>query len=87
MQSELFQNFIDSISSLNSEQRDILNTSLISAQIEITEAVETTDSETLCSKSLSNNNTTPDVEKSILSKFAENPKCPRCKSHSVGRWG
>ncbi|WP_095211328.1 IS1595 family transposase [Endozoicomonas ascidiicola] len=87
MQSELFQNFIDSISSLTSEQRDILNTSLVSAQIEITEAVETTDSETLCSKSLSNNNTTHDVEKSILSKFAENPKCPRCKSHSVGRWG
>ncbi|WP_371924725.1 hypothetical protein [Endozoicomonas sp. SCSIO W0465] len=88
MQSELFQNFIDSISTLTSEQRDILNNSLLSTQIEVTEVVETTDSEPVYSESIPNNdNATPDVEKSILAQFAENPRCPKCKSHSVGRWG
>ncbi|USE35497.1 hypothetical protein [Endozoicomonas sp. SCSIO W0465] len=55
MQSELFQNFIDSISTLTSEQRDILNNSLLSTQIEVTEVVETTDSEPVYSESIPNN--------------------------------
>ncbi len=88
MQSELFQNFIDSISTLTCEQLNILNNSLLSIQIEVTEAEENLDSEPVCSQLVpSNSNATPDVEKSILAKFAENPRCPKCKSHSVGRWG
>jgi transposase-like protein len=86
MQSELFQSFIDSILTLTSVQRDILNNSLLSAQIANTETAEPTEFD--CSESLPDiSSTTHGVEKSILAQFAENPECPGCKSHSVDRWG
>ena len=84
MQSELFQNFIDSISSLTREQLDILNSTLFSAQ----EVVETTDTDTICSESIPKNQLgTSELETSILSRFAEDPECLKCKGHNIGRWG
>ncbi|MRI34336.1 IS1595 family transposase ISEnu2 [Endozoicomonas sp. OPT23] len=88
MQSELFQNFIDSIPSLNNEQWGILDKTLLNARIPIDDSEEKPDFAPVDSKPSSNNQrSTPDLATSILTHFAEQPVCPECKSHSIYRWG
>ena len=86
MQPELFQNFINSIPSLNSEQWTILNRTLLNARIPTDDAVENSAPDLVNSKLSSNNQSvTPDLEVSILSRFSEHPLCPKCKGHSIYR--
>ncbi len=88
MQSELFQNFINSISLLTSEQRDILNSTLLSTRIDSGEIAEKTDSSLNCSEScLKNKLPDSDLEMSILTQFSESPQCPKCTSQNIGLWG
>ncbi len=50
MQSELFQSFIDAISSLTIEQREIVNNSLCNTQIVNVEEVEIADNSSIASE-------------------------------------
>ena len=88
MQSDLFNSFINSITSLTSEQRSILNNTLLGSEILYREAAETANSDSVCSESYSKKqHAEPDLETSIMSRFAEHPECPKCKSQCIYRWG
>lgn len=83
MQPELFQSFIDSISTLTREQLGILDSSLPSIRIKIEEVSVDSESET----APNGNDVISDVEKSILTEFDKHPKCPACKGFHISRWG
>ncbi len=88
MRSNLFQSFINSISSLTSEQRDILNNTLQSPKIQNSDTVETTNSDSVSSELTPNKaHSIPDLEMTILSCFEKHPQCPKCKGHEIHRWG
>ena len=88
MQSELFQSFIDAISSLTIEQREIVNNSLCNTQIVNVEEVEIADNSSIASElNLKKQDAESDLEINILSRFAECPQCPKCKGQSIVRWG
>ncbi len=88
MQSELFRDFINSIPSLSDEQWKILDRTLLNARIPDEDIVEKPESDVIERESSVNNPpATPDLEASILSRFAEHPECPVCKDHNIHRWG
>ncbi len=88
MRSNLFQSFINSISSLTSEQRDILNNTLQSPKIQNSDTVETTNSDSVSSELTPNKaHSIPDLEMTVLSCFEKHPQCPKCKGHEIHRWG
>ena len=88
MQPELFQNFVDSISSLTVEQREILSITLCNSQSVMKDEVDVADNESIFSESSSQGQSAvPDLEATILSRFAQNPECPKCKGHRISRWG
>ena len=88
MQFELFKNFVDAISTLTLEQYETLSRAMTDAQIGSDEAEESTGSVAIESEYSSNTkNSTSELETCILSHFAEQPVCPKCQGHDIGRWG
>ena len=88
MQFGLFQNFIDSVSTLTLEQYEILSKVLTNAQIGANEAEESPDSNVIDKKSSAKTSSgSSELEACILSQFAEHPVCPKCQGDDIGRWG
>ncbi len=80
MQSDHFNSFINSITSLTSEQRGILNNSLLSSEVLYRDSVETANSDSVCSESYSKKQPAePDLETSIMSRFESIQNVPNAK--------
>ena len=88
MQSELFNNFVDSISTLTLEQYEILSKAMTNAQIGANETEESSNYGTAEKEySVKAQDSSSGLALCIESLFSEHPVCPKCQGHDIGRWG